>query len=407
MIHFSWANPNLLEAQNFSNVKFKKCCKYTEIFDSSSYECVPRKIKHQMIEDGIENTTSPLLNLTLTYSEDENMKRCDQQSKMFSVFKIGEYNERISREDECVDFINNSKDLLLTQQCLKCPAKQPCVNFCCPENFVFEDGKCKTRNDTSDNLLRKYVKTNNYTYVTTELLCDGGEIPDVWSQHLWKITESGLLIGIDEYRLNQYCIEQTQNKAIVCPKYIWPQAKVIVLSMSIACIVIIIIINCVSEEFRGNPATAIKIPLLFFLALTFLLWLINEKFRRSLRRNVSCVLVGFLLQFSTLSTFFWLTCLSVDVWLRFRKINDLETTEISRNHLYYSVSILGPSLITLITMVLQFVAVPEEANYIHPRYHNNIFSEKSCKLNTFLNPKALVILGVILEHINLSSSTFI
>ena len=50
MIHFSWANPNLLEAQNFSNVKFKKCCKYTEIFDSSSYECVPRKIKHQMIE---------------------------------------------------------------------------------------------------------------------------------------------------------------------------------------------------------------------------------------------------------------------------------------------------------------------------------------------------------------------
>ena len=286
------------------------------------------------------------------------------------MFKIEEYSERISQENECVDFINNSQDLLLTQKCLKCPEERPCVNFCCQENFVFEDGQCKNRNETMDTKLRKYVQKNNYTYISTELLCDGGEIPDVWSQHLWKITKSGFISGVDHYGLNKYCIEQTQNIAIVCPKYIWPQAKIIVLSMSIVCIIIIIVIHCASDELRNVPASAIKIPLLFFLALTFLLWLINEKFRRSLRKNYSCVLVGFLLQFSTLSTFFWLTCLSVDVWLRFRKINDLEGIEISRNHLYYSVSILGPSLITLITVVLQFVAAPEEANYIHPRFDN-------------------------------------
>ena len=372
MITNSWANPNSLEENNVHMLK--KCCKYDEIFDSSSFECIPRKLKHQMIEDGIENTTrgqaSLLLNRTLTYSKDDDISRCDPQHKIFSMLKIEKFSERIHKNDECVDFINNSQDLLLTHQCLKCPKKQPCVNFCCPENFVFEDGKCKNRNEAKDNQLRNYVKKNNYTYISTELLCDGGEIPDVWSQHLWKITDSGFISGIDQYGLNKYCIEQTQNKAIICPKYIWPQAKIIVLSMSIVCIIMIIVINCASDELRNVPASAIKIPLLFFLALTFLLWLINEKFRRSLRQNHSCVLVGFLLQFSSLSTFFWLTCLSVDVWLRFRKINDLEGTEISRNPLYYLVSILGPSLITLITVVLQFVAVPEEANYVHPRFDN-------------------------------------
>ena len=357
------------------NVEFKKCCEKTEIFDSSNYECGPPTMNYKMIASGMNTSairghgqTAHLLNLTHA----ANVSRCDQQHKMYSIIKIGESSERIPKDSECVDFIDNNIDFLLTQKCLKCPEEKPCVNYCCPEHFIFEDGKCKRKNATSDNLLKAYVKSQNITYVNTELLCNGEEIPDVWSQHLWKITKSGIIIGIDQYGLNKYCIEQTQNKAIVCPKYIWPEAKIIVLSISIVCIIIIITINCASEELRNIPVTAIKIPLLFFLALTFLLWLINEKFRRSLRSSNSCVFVGFILQFSTLSTFFWLTCLSVDVWLRFRKLNDLEATEISRNWLYYSVSILGPSLITLITMVLQFVTVPEEAEYIHPRFGKKI-----------------------------------
>ena len=60
----------------------------------------------------------------------------------------------------------------------------------------------------------------------------------------------------------------------------------------------------------------------------------------------------------------------MDVWLRFRKIHDFRATEVSRNRLYYSVSILGPALITILTMILQFVADPETTAYIHPRLGN-------------------------------------
>merc|ERR1712110_729945 len=162
----------------------------------------------------------------------------------------------------------------------------------------------------------------------------------------------------------------TNNLAMVC----WnktPSAEatalLIVMSISIVCIVIIIVCNCASDELRNNHVTAIKIPFFFFLALSFLIVVVRNKFHENLLTNTSgCIITGLLLQFSALSIFFWLTCLSVDVWLRFRKIHDFRATEVSRNHLYYSVSILGPAIITIVTMILQFVEDHEEAGYIHP-----------------------------------------
>ena len=334
----------------------------------------------------MEQNVTTLHSLNLNYAA--HLSGCGEFHKIFFQFKIWKFDVQLYLidtynnnlhilidNDTCVDFVKNNQnaeELLIAQQCVNCPEDKPCVNFCCAENFVLRDNQCKERYETED-VFKMYVSSDNYSYVNTKLGC---EETQNYPQHYWRITENGTVINGDTYELNKYCIEQTENVAMVCRNKkprddIRPTAKLIVMSISIVCIIIIIACNCASDELRNNHVTAIKIPFFFFLALSFLIVVVRNKLHASLVSHTSaCVITGLLLQFSALSIFFWLTCLSVDVWLRFRKIHDFRATEVSRNHLYYSVSILGPALITILTMILQFVADPETTAYIHPRLGN-------------------------------------
>merc|ERR1712110_31652 len=230
-----------------------------------------------------------------------------------------------------------------------CPEDKPCVNYCCEENSVMLGNMCTKANKTDDDVATKiYKSSDNYTYVHTELQC---EETILWPRNLWQLTPKGTVIKGELYELNNYCIEQTNDVAMVC----WnktPSAEatalLIVMSISTVCIVIIIVCNCASDELRNNPVTAIKIPFLFFLALSFLIVVVRNKFHDGFVINTTgCIITGLFFQFSSLSTLFWLTSLSVEVWLRFRKIHDIRDIEVSRNHLYYSVSLLGPAIITI------------------------------------------------------------
>ena len=280
LIENAFANPHLNTSQSLP--VFAKCCNGTELFDGSSYSCIPRR--------NTEVTSDVLHPLLVTNAA--NLSWCDPQHRIYSKIR-NNISENTAGVD-CVDFIENEEDKedqLIALKCLECTEEKPCVNFCCPDKFVFKNWKCSKELNTIERF-KAYSKNENFTYVNTELTCDGGEIPDAWPQHLWEITKDGVMINSFHYDLNKYCIDQTQNKAIACPKFIWPRSKIIVMWISIACILIIIVINCASEELRNSSVTGIKIPLLFFLALSFVLWLINHKFRRSIRNTIGCVVIG-------------------------------------------------------------------------------------------------------------------
>ena len=155
-------------------------------------------------------------------------------------------------------------------QSLPCDEDKQCINM------------CKKAIETDDEDETKIYKSyENYTFVHTELQCEGEETY-LWSQNHWDLTENGTIINGELYELNNYCIEQTNNVAMVC----WnktPSAEatalLIVMSISIVCIVILIICNCASDELRNNHVTAIKIPFFFFLALFwFLPWISTSRF---------------------------------------------------------------------------------------------------------------------------------
>jgi len=52
------------------------------------------------------------------------------------------------------------------------------------------------------------------------------------------------------------------------------------------------------------------------------------------------------------------------------------SSAMSMNHVYYFVSIIGPSIITIITLVLQLSADPFDSSFVHP----NIGQYNSCQL---------------------------
>ena len=401
VFQFFWTNSH---CQSLPSIELRKCCKNNEVLDSSNnYQCVPRELDQDQeftvnVSDFADDgQTSSSHSLNLKFAENISLS-CNQYHQIyfqFEIWKFGVPNEEniylinvynndpqyYNPEDFCVDFARNyqnSEEILIAQQCLPCPEDKPCVNFCCAENEVNRDingtSMCKESNKAED-VTKIYTQSDNYTYVHTDFQCDGGETY-LWPRYHWKFTPNGTIINGDPFELNNYCIEQTANMAMTCRNkstsdHIRSTAKLIVMSISIVCIVIIIICNCASDELRNNHVTAIKIPFFFFLALSFLIVVVRNKHHASLVTNTSgCIITGLLLQFSALSIFFWLTCLSVDVYLRFRKIHDFRATEVSRNHLYYSVSILSPAIITIVTMILQFVADQDEAGYIHPRSDN-------------------------------------
>ena len=251
-------------------------------------------------------------------------------------------------------------------QSLPCHGDKPCVNFCCAKNFVMRDNMCKIANET-EYVTKIHQHCDNYTHVHTKLQCEGGKTY-LYPRDHWRLTVNGIIINGELYELDNYCIEQTEHVAIICHNQ-FPTATLILNTLSIVCIVIIIVCNVACDELRNNHVAYIKIPFLFFLALSYLIEVLKSKFRESLLTNFTgCIITALLFQFSALSALFWLTCISVEVWLRFRQIDNIQATEVSRNHLYYPVSILGPTIITIVTMILQFVADQEEAKYIHPRF---------------------------------------
>jgi len=107
---------------------------------------------------------------------------------------------------------------------------------------------------------------------------------------------------------------------------------------------------------------------------SFLLVVVSLLAGEALVATEACILIGFLLQFSALSVFFWLTAISVDVWMTFKAFKN-PMNESSRVKECYLFSIVSPLIISVITISLQFSDSQDTDKYIHPR-----MGEVSCSL---------------------------
>ena len=118
------------------------------------------------------------------------------------------------------------------------------------------------------------------------------------------------------------------------------------------------------KELRNTHITKLKLPLYFSMLVSFLVVVISSGL--DFLGTKTCILIGFLLQFSALSVFFWLTAISVDVWRAFKTLRN-PINQVSRIKECYLFSILSPLSVTATTVFLQFYQSQDTNSYVHPR----------------------------------------
>ena len=169
---------------------------------------------------------------------------------------------------------------------------------------------------------------------------------------------------------SEYCVDQFDDQILLCEKndnhgdiHV---TRIALMSLTIIALIFIIILHLIIEDLRENHITKLKIPLYFSLLVSFLLVVVSLLAGEALVATEACILIGFLLQFSALSVFFWLTAISVDVWMTFKAFKN-PMNESSRVKECYLFSIVSPLIISVITISLQFSDSQDTDKYIHPR----------------------------------------
>ena len=141
------------------------------------------------------------------------------------------------------------------------------------------------------------------------------------------------------------------------------------ISLSMVSIIVIIILHVAIKDLRKLNFTKLKIPFMICLFFSFMFFIIKNNIDFSATKIIA-VFMGLVLQYFSLGIFFWLTSMSLDIWLTFRRIEHRENNEAVqayRMRCYYLFSLGGPAVISFLTGVIQFALTPEDFPYFHPR----------------------------------------
>ena len=366
-------------------LKLHKCCQRGELLSLHTKECQPdRKTREENISLPVWLNKESHPDHIVTFDFDfVALEGCQTKQKVnlyFDVYGVdGKYMffdkhsvELIDQATVCFDRALDSKtnsESFVAQKCLDCQ-RSTCLNFCCPEGFTKQNKTCiKSEENTTDSGAG-YQSQTNFTYVSAQLHCVDSLIFD--STQL-KEKEANL-VEIDGglYETSEYCLDQFDDHwdVLLCQKDDSQDGsrrkvtKLAVMSVSIVALLVVILLHLGFEELRGNHITKLKIPLYLSLLLSFLVVVVSSGI--DFLGTRTCILIGFLLQFSALSVFFWLTAISVDVWLTFKSFRN-PANQASRIKECYTFSILSPLGVTLITIFLQFYQSEDTDSYVHPR----------------------------------------
>jgi len=351
---------------------FKKCCPAGQLLDIHKKICI--------------SGTGELLNkFAKNVTEVPTIKsyECKQSSRYnfeFSIVKgkyiLDKHRPKLYRTGEaCIDEGVNTKNgrrSAVAQTCLSCSPSSPCVNYCCPGGQISAGDDCVTvENSTST------IPGVQHTSLSIRLHCAN---PVTYPRLLWNITNTGQMEVDGIVRnISEYCVkmrEQRDPVLLLCPaeddpvdyKYL---IKMIFMSLSLLSFLILIFFHVVIKDLRVINFTKLKIPLFSFLALSFLIIIITSMV--DFTTSKSCLFWALILQYFSLGIFCWLTSMSLDIWLTFRRIANpiqnrkkKDVAQTNKMRRYYIFSFGGPAIVSLVTGALQLAYTPEEAPFVHP-----------------------------------------
>jgi len=142
--------------------------------------------------------------------------------------------------------------------------------------------------------------------------------------------------------------------------------------LSMVSILIVIILHVAIQDLRMLNFTKLKIPFLVCLLFSFISFIIKN----NIATKSNGIFLALVFQYFYHGNYFWLTSMSLDIWLTFRRIANPIQNEKKRKAVqgykmrrYYIVSLGVPAIIAFVTGAIQFAFSPEALPYIHPRFN--------------------------------------
>ena len=370
---------------------FTKCCPAGKVLNLHTKKCIDDNSKpFNNFSADVEYTSE---NKSKTVEEElvyevvptTEQYQCTQSLRYQFLLTIARYNSKyyivdihqpkyFSSSEACLDHALDTKtsDIsLVAQACLNCTKEEPCVNYCCPDRQISRDGKC-----VEDFTFLEILSKKKHQKVSIGIHCDKWV---VYPQYLWDFNAKGEMYVDGTIRnASEYCVEQepgNKSSLLLCPMEEAPLdykhvIKMVFMCLSMLSIIVIVVFHVMIEDLWMNRFTKLKIPLYVCLFISFLIIVITSLI--DFTNTTGCVAWALALQYFSLAIFFWLTSMSLDIWLGFRIIaNHLQNVENasglkSRKKFSDVFSLGSPLLVSIVTGTLQLWDRPGNS-YIHPR----------------------------------------
>jgi hypothetical protein len=278
----------------------------------------------------------------------------------------------------CIDRNNiDNDDTVVIQVCDTCTEEKMCLSFCCGEDKFTTGGKCVSTDN--NNFAEWYNNLNiQYTRVHSNLQCSE---PAVYPPSLYRIANGAMIVDELARDHSEYCIRHVMEKdtpvtqVLLCTEDDDNTLKITLMTLSDISLLIMLVIHILIPELRKHHFGYMKMAFFSCLFVFFFILIITSIGKFNKISIPLCLFFGFINQYFSLATFFWLTCMSLEIWRFFRKLrNPLQEDKRVRLRLtttFFVISFCCPALITLVTISMQLQPLDVNTTFISPGIENH------------------------------------
>ena len=378
---------SLLPALLLSELNISACCPDSQVINTETKMCqagdltLDRSvISVNVLSLNSNNDKSQNINLSTIPSNP--ISHCDMHSPIIiESFYLFDHSENTNLVDLarkeiipkfCLGLSSapTSPSTAVSLGCLPCTREKPCLNYCCPKDHRTVNGICINRTLESHH----WKSGKDHKILNIRPNCQN---PVVYPTFI--LTEEGdMEVDGIIHEPSKYCINhgEKQTSVLLCHRdasmNLEQIFKMTLMILSLLSLVVNIIILLVIEEARRQHFTKLKIPFYSCLFTSFIFVIISNlhDFKHG---AIICTFIALAIQYFSLAIFFWLTCMSFDIWLTFNRLESplqnptkREARLKRRLRSFFVFAFGSPFIITLITLVLQVASEPDEASYTHP-----------------------------------------
>lgn len=281
-----------------------------------------------------------------------------------------------------------------------CGQPKTCIRTCCPEGqYLNQTGDCvEYKTIPTEKWTVKFTDDPQATYQSwSNIPCSVGYTQNL-SQHEWYFESNGdLILDLAPYTHAQYCLNYLEDndkytkevrlclvENLEChgPVKSWTctiDFTLVPILMGFSLAFLILLQWVIWSEKKDKLYECLQLCNIWMLALVYLILII---LKTTILHGAICEILALVYHFAYMSAFFWLSAMSFYIWRAFNRKSGSASDFVRRKFgfyypefKYYAMYGFGcPGLVTLVTIILQYLPEAYQGNYVAPRINDGTCS---------------------------------